>query len=207
MAKKLCELCQQELESEMRFGVRMCKTCHAVYEKAFCGDEEARAHMADPAAFPNATQNAKESILDFFVNRQQMAREAQERAPQPSQPPRQQNQASEQPYAAPQPAVKAPKTDEDGLYANIGKKIKGWAKWTFIVEAIAAVITALSLLVSAEEAETALIAIAVLIFGPLVAWVSSWLLYGFGELVDKTSANEENTRAILKLLQEQQKKQ
>ena len=203
MAKKLCELCQQELESEMRFGVRMCKTCYATYEKALDGDAQARDHMADPAAFPNATQNAKESILDFFVNRQQMAREAHQQAPQPKQEPR-------QAYAAPQPAVKVPKTDEDGLYANIGKKIKGWAKGTFIVEAVVAVITAVFVLISAVEegeAEAFLGALAILILGPLVAWVSSWLLYGFGELVDKTSANEENTRAILKLLQEQQKKQ
>lgn len=36
-------------------------------------------------------------------------------------------------------------------YADIGKKIKEWAKWIFILEAIAAVIGALVMLVTAED--------------------------------------------------------
>ena len=39
--------------------------------------------------------------------------------------------------------------------------------------------------------------------GPIVAWVSSWILYAFGELVDKTCKNEQNTKAIVDLLQEE----
>ena len=33
-----------------------------------------------------------------------------------------------------------------------------------------------------------------IIVGPLAAWVSSWLLYGFGELIEKTTEIAENTR-------------
>ena len=34
----------------------------------------------------------------------------------------------------------------------------------------------------------------VMVVGPIVAWVSSWFLYGFGELIDKASDIERNTR-------------
>ena len=33
-----------------------------------------------------------------------------------------------------------------------------------------------------------------ILLGPIVAWVSSWTLYGFGELVDKTCEIAENTK-------------
>jgi hypothetical protein len=35
----------------------------------------------------------------------------------------------------------------------------------------------------------------VMVVGPIIAWVSSWLLYGFGELIDKASDIERNTRS------------
>ena len=84
----------------------------------------------------------------------------------------------------------------DDLYENIGKKIKGWAKWIFAIEAAAAIVYGLVLIFD----DAALAGIIVLIVVPLVAWVSSWLLYAFGELVDKTVANEEHTKDILKIL-------
>ena len=76
-------------------------------------------------------------------------------------------------------------------YNNIGEKIKGLAIASFIVEAIGAVITGI-ILVANEEAYGILI----VLFGPIVAWVSSWLLYGFGELISKTCDIEQNTRQI-----------
>lgn len=74
------------------------------------------------------------------------------------------------------------------MYDNIGKKIKALAKASFIVEAIATVIVGLVLLTESEEP----IFLLVLFFGPVVAWVSSWLLYGFGELIDKVCDIERN---------------
>ncbi len=76
------------------------------------------------------------------------------------------------------------------MYKNIGKKIKGLAKATFIVEAISAVITGMILGIvwySWGEYEGAFVALGIMVGGPIIAWVSTWLLYGFGELVDKTS--------------------
>lgn len=69
----------------------------------------------------------------------------------------------------------------DNLYTDIGNKIKRWAKWIFIVEAIAAIIGGIALLIE-EEFFSGLAAI---LLGPIVAYVSTWLLYGFGEIVDK----------------------
>ena len=91
----------------------------------------------------------------------------------------------------------------DDLYKNIGEKIKGWAKWIFAIEAAAAIVYGLVLIFD----DAALAGIIVLIVGPLVAWVSSWLLYAFGELVDKTAANEKHTKDILKILEAKDKPQ
>ena len=78
------------------------------------------------------------------------------------------------------------------MYDNIGKKIKGLATASFIVVAIAEVITGIALMVSDDD--MILVGLLVMVVGPIVAWVSSWLLYGFGELIDKTCSIERNTR-------------
>lgn len=77
------------------------------------------------------------------------------------------------------------------MYDNIGGKIKGLAKAIFILEAIAAVIGGIAFMV--EDEDMILIGLLVMILGPIVAWVSSWLLYGFGELIDKTCDIARNT--------------
>ncbi len=76
------------------------------------------------------------------------------------------------------------------MYDKIGSKIKGLAKVIFIVEAIVTVITGIALISSDVD-----IGILVIALGPIIAWVSSWLLYGFGELIDKACDIEHNTRS------------
>ena len=88
----------------------------------------------------------------------------------------------------------------DELYTDIGGKIKNWAKWIFIVEAIGAIITGLVLLCT--DADLVVSGLLVMFLGPFVAWVSSWILYGFGELIEKTVNNESNTRDILRLMKD-----
>ena len=78
------------------------------------------------------------------------------------------------------------------MYDNIGKKIKGLAKGLFIIEAAAAIITGIALM--ADDEDTIPIALLIMVVVPLIAWISSWLLYGFGELIDKASDIERNTR-------------
>ena len=75
------------------------------------------------------------------------------------------------------------------MYKEIGKKIKRLAIATFVVEALASIITAIIFLVDEE-----IWALAILFGGPIVAWGSSWLLYGFGELIDKVCDIEGNIR-------------
>ncbi|MBQ4648006.1 MAG: hypothetical protein IJB76_02460 [Clostridia bacterium] len=78
------------------------------------------------------------------------------------------------------------------MYDNIGGKIKGLAKIIFVVEAIVAIITG-SVIMDSDN-DLFLVGLLVMVMGGIVAWVSTWLLYGFGELIDKTSAIERNTR-------------
>lgn len=79
------------------------------------------------------------------------------------------------------------------MFDNIGGKIKGLAKAIFIIATIIFIIAGLVML--SDGGDTAMITgIVTIIVGPLAAWVSSWLLYGFGELIEKTTEIAENTR-------------
>ena len=80
------------------------------------------------------------------------------------------------------------------MYDNIGKKIKGLVKVLFIVESIAAAIVGIALLASDED--LIFIGLLVLLGGPIVAWVSSLLLYGFGELIDRVCEIAQNTKTL-----------
>ena len=68
----------------------------------------------------------------------------------------------------------------DDLYRNVGAKIKSWAKWMFILEAISAIIGGILLWGN----EKILYGLLCMIAGPIVAFVSTWLLYAFGEITE-----------------------
>ena len=82
------------------------------------------------------------------------------------------------------------------MYDNIGGKIKGLAIATFIVEAIATVITGIVIMVFGDKRSISILGLLVIVVGPIFAWISSWLLYGIGELIDKTCDIERNTHSI-----------
>lgn len=84
------------------------------------------------------------------------------------------------------------------MYTNIGKKIKSWAKGACIAEAIGCLIAGLIMILTAEDGTAIAWGFLVLLGGPLAAWVSSWLLYGFGEIIEKLTEIEENTRSLRK---------
>ena len=73
------------------------------------------------------------------------------------------------------------------MYKNVGKKIEGMAIAIFILGVLAAVAAGIVLIV--KEAMV-LIGVLVMVVGALVALGSSWLLYGFGQLVCKTARIE-----------------
>lgn len=95
------------------------------------------------------------------------------------------------------------KCSGDGLYENIGIKIKNLARWIFIIDAIGAVIAGIIMICSAVDIDDIffIAGMFTMICGPFVAWVSSWIIYAFGDLVHKTSENERHLRDILQTLQ------
>ena len=75
----------------------------------------------------------------------------------------------------------------DSLYENIGYKIKEWAKRIFVVEAIGSVIGGIYLMI-ALDFDDILSPLLIIILGPAIAFVSTWILYAFGQLVDDVHA-------------------
>jgi hypothetical protein len=80
----------------------------------------------------------------------------------------------------------------DDFFTNIGAKIKKCAQSIFAVETISAIIGGLILL-----SKSGAIGLVVLIGGPIAAWISSAVLYAFGELVEDVHAirDKEGTTA------------
>lgn len=90
------------------------------------------------------------------------------------------------------------------MYNNIGKKIKTLAKvlaWLGIAVSVIAGIAiiagggAMSSYGSSYNmgGSAAVAGITTIIFGALGSWVSSFMLYGFGELIEKTTEIAKNT--------------
>ena len=73
------------------------------------------------------------------------------------------------------------------MFRNIGGKLKGFAVFIFVLQTLGYIIGGGILISGRLQA----IGIIIMIAGPLLAWVSSWLLYGFGELIHKVSSIEE----------------
>lgn len=68
----------------------------------------------------------------------------------------------------------------DNLYSNIGAKIKNWAKWICTAETVFAIIGGIILMAEEEV----LYGLLCLLVGPIVAFVSTWILYAFGEITE-----------------------
>ena len=80
------------------------------------------------------------------------------------------------------------------LYQDIGKKIKILAFCSFIIEALGAIITGLIFLIDIGI-EYAWWALLIIQFGPIVAFVGSWMVFGFGEIID--TLNQINNGALI----------
>ncbi|MBE5776017.1 MAG: hypothetical protein E7326_00740 [Clostridiales bacterium] len=75
------------------------------------------------------------------------------------------------------------------MFDNIGGKIKNLARTTCILGIIGSIIVAIALFSSNSNYEPTIGAgFAWLIIGPLVSWLSCLTLYGFGELVENSTA-------------------
>ena len=78
------------------------------------------------------------------------------------------------------------------MFDRIGSKIKGFAKFTSIVGIFGSIITGIAMIAMSKA--TAVIGILILVAGSLSSWIGSFFLYGFGELIEKTTEIAENTR-------------
>ncbi len=82
------------------------------------------------------------------------------------------------------------------MFNNIGEKIKNLASFFAIIGIIVSCMTGLMMITSGEDSFI-LVGFIVMVVGSLVAWISSWILYGYGELIEKASETAENTRLLL----------
>lgn len=77
------------------------------------------------------------------------------------------------------------------MFENIGSKLMGLAKTIFVLLLIAAIVGGIAL----SAINTAL-SIIVIILGLIMAWISVLTLYGFGRLIDDTSAIREAMSSV-----------
>ena len=75
------------------------------------------------------------------------------------------------------------------FFSDIGKKLKGFALFQTILGIILSIIFGtVSIVMAIDHKEQIYLSAGILIifFGIIISILGSWLLYGFGELVDKT---------------------
>lgn len=82
------------------------------------------------------------------------------------------------------PTVSVSNSNSTGMFSNIGSKIKTLAQVITWIGIIGSVIWGLVLMTTDEELISAGLMIALL--GSLISWVSSFVLYGFGQLIENT---------------------
>ena len=84
------------------------------------------------------------------------------------------------------------------MFNNIGRKIKTFAKvmcWIGIISSVLAGLVMIAASFSGRAATAGiLMGIAVALVGSLISWVGSFMLVGFGELVENTAEIAANTR-------------
>lgn len=80
------------------------------------------------------------------------------------------------------------------MFENIGKKIKSLTKFVCWVGIIASIVAAIGMMCSGDDV-LIIIGVILLFVGPIMAWIGSFVMYGFGELVDRTTSIETYLRS------------
>ncbi len=77
------------------------------------------------------------------------------------------------------------------MFKNMGGKIKGWTKFVcwmgIIISILAGIGMAIAGMQSGDEAAAIVSGIAVAVGGFLLSWISSFVAYGFGEMVENST--------------------
>ena len=79
------------------------------------------------------------------------------------------------------------------MYNNIGQKIKHFAMTLFVIGTVCSILMG-SYIVIFSDLDMAAVGILVVIIGSFLSWVSTFLLYGFGELIEKATEIADNTK-------------
>ena len=97
------------------------------------------------------------------------------------------------------------------MFDNIGGKIKTLAKVVCWIGIIACIITGIVLMATNDD--LVLVGILTAVVGSLLSWVGSFILYGFGQLVEnsdiiaeQSARNNEKTRKKVQQHEEQQRR-
>ena len=94
------------------------------------------------------------------------------------------------------------------MYNNIGNKIKALAKVICIFIAIIWVIVGFFLILNRYSSPfVRLVGILTIVVGPLSAWVGSFLLYGFGELIEQNAEINKEIKRLTKSSKEKEEKE
>jgi len=84
----------------------------------------------------------------------------------------------------------------ESLYGNVGKKIKKLAFVDVLIFSIGSIFFGLAITFVSNNDIGIIIGLLIVIIGPLVSFISSLTLYGFGELIEKACEIAENTAKI-----------
>lgn len=84
------------------------------------------------------------------------------------------------------------------MYNNIGGKIKLLAAISFAIMAIGSFVGGIAMMATDDDLIPP--GVFVLILGPVVSWVSTWVLFGFGELVESNEDTKNSVYAIENML-------
>lgn len=90
--------------------------------------------------------------------------------------------------------------DEFDLFDNISEKLKNTATVIFWIGTSVSVIIAIVMWIQSQDSyytEELYTTLGFVFFfiGPIISWITSILFFGFGELIEKATAIERNTRA------------
>ena len=92
------------------------------------------------------------------------------------------------------------------MFDNIGKKIKTLAKVTAIVGIVCSFVTGLFMIMNYYFHEELLLeGILVIVLGSLGSWIGCFVLYGYGEKVDKICEIERHVRGVSPAAKEEDK--
>ena len=91
------------------------------------------------------------------------------------------------------------------MYKNIGKKIKALAAICGIGTAFLFLVLGLILVFqNSSNATTTIIGVIFAIIGPISCWVSSFILFGYGELILQNSEINENIKLLVKKIKKEE---